>query len=228
MRRGQLLTEQRSVQPRSSTAGRDSTCSVYMWFAAAPFSDGRQHRHHKLTTVSRPCSVQLRLGSSQADGAIAVLSRDEPPFSALDVNSAADQQQQVPAFAHAAADTAVAPAVTGAADAAILLAAAAQTTLSSPDDADVAMVQQNPARGPVTSPERSVADGWARAAAGSPRHPDSAPPRLGMPMGEYETPRPQKAGSAELRPGSSVKRIWFPFSSKTKPHRCAIHPCGCA
>ena len=122
-------------------------------------------------------------------------------------------------------------AIVAEADAAILLAAAAQMTLSSHRDAAVAVVQQDPAKGPVTSSERIVADGWARAGqpapAGSPRHPDSAPPKLGMLVGECETPRPQTAGSAELRPQSAVKRTWFPFGSKHKPgDRCACHACA--
>ena len=228
-----------------------------------------------------PCSIQLRLDLGQTDGVNALLPGGEAPFSSLTKTSAADQQQQEPDVAPAAAELAAAgepvagaaaavnaepstvdkllapkspaasvaavhataairesaplpvdPAVTDAeADAAGLLVAAAQITLSAPNDA-AAVVQQNPAVAPVTSPERLVADGWARAAqaatAGSPRHPDSAPPKLGMLMGESETPRHQTAVGAELRPGSSMKRAWFQFSSKNKARRCAVHACGCA
>ena len=164
-------------------------------------------------------------GEAEPSAVVSLLPPSSPAASMAAVHAAAASGES--------AALPVTPAATAAeADAVVLLAAAAQPTVSSPHDAAVAVVQQDPSKDPVTSSERIVADGWARAAqpapAGSPRHPDSAPPKLGMLVGECETPRPQTAGSAELRPQSAVKRTWFPFGSKNKPcDRCALHACAC-
>lgn len=181
-----------------------------------------------------PAAADMAVAEKSAAGVAAAVDAEPSSIvSLLAPSSPAASLAAVPA--EAASEEAMPQPVTpaaaaAAADAAVSLVAAAETTVSSPNDAAVAVVQQNPVKGPVASPESIVADGWTRAAqpaaAGSPRHPDSAPPKLGMLMGDYETPRPRNVCSAELRPGSSMKRTWFSFSSKNKAHRCAVDACA--